>query len=419
MRYLTDTNVAAMQAGAIWDGQSWIGWGQSLAEIGPGQSYTQSAPIWAGTQYYLFEGSGIGFGELVLRVQRGTNVLAETSAWIDLHDVRDLYERSYINVVTSTNPVDLWTSTNWVENPSSGAADEDSNIIVYVHGFDNTMSSWLVRSDTVFKRLYWAGYRGKFASIRWPCKLLPPKSLDPFSYNLSELYAFKSAYGLREYLNQLRVRFPAHRLHIFAHSQGNAVASEAARLGAPFDTYILAQGAVPASCYDVTVPTLQRLLDAESVEPTPEWGLMGYRGSYTNLTGRIINFYNTVDYALATGTFFGLPVNWEENQYMCKPDGLPGARNYASDGSNGYAIIDVGLYRLVTDSQECRAMVSRSRTKAVGAQSGVCGVVSTAVDLQADFGFGRTREEHSAQFARPIQTVKGYYDTVLDIISTP
>jgi len=50
-------------------------------------------------------------------------------------------------------------------------------------------------------------------------------------------------------------------------------------------------------------------------EDTPEQSVpvysSDYRGVYTNRTGRIINFYNPSDYALATGTLLSLPTNWE------------------------------------------------------------------------------------------------------------
>ena len=67
----------------------------------------------------------------------------------------------------------------------------------------------------------------------------------------------------------------------------------------------------------------------------------------------------------------------------------------------------------MTDWQESRAMAARSHTSAVGAQGGLGGVISSSVDLNASFGFGNTRPEHSAEFSRPIQTVFGYYDDVL------
>jgi len=405
MRYLTDTNVAAMQAGAIWDGQSWIGYGQSLAEIGPGQSYTQSAPIWAGTQYYLFEGSGIGFGELVLRVQRGTNVLAETSAWLDLRDVRDLYERSYITNNTSGAKSNWTSAVAIVEFPAVSWEDESRDIIVYVHGFDNTHWSWINKSDTTFKRLYWAGYHGRFASIRWPCKRF---GLDLMAYNDSEFNAYKAGSAMAVYLNQLRGRFPTHRLHILAHSQGAAITSEALSQGAPYDTCILSQGAMPASSYDIDAPLHSGLVNAEAIYgPTPEWRLMGYRGIYTNLTGRIVNFYNTNDSVLAI---------WINNQGGWKPN-LP-STPYTYDGTNGWYDVIFGKY-MVTDPQESRAYVSRSRTESVGrtGPESPHGVIKSAIDLKARFGFDDSFPDgHSAQWAWPIQRCRLYYLQVLDSI---
>jgi hypothetical protein len=239
---------------------------------------------------------------------------------------------------------------------------------------------------------------------------LPPRSFDPVNYNLSELYAFKSAYGLKECLSQLRARFLGSRLHVLAHSQGAAVVSEALSLGAPFDTYILVQAAMPASCYDVSAPTDSDLV-ARDAGPyiTPEWHPMGYRGVYTNVVGRLVNFFNPVD-----GVLRG---PWIWNQKFNKPDGAAYTLKYFYDGTNGWYVVDLGLIRLVTDLQESRAMISRSRTWAIGVQGPVSGqgqgVIGSAVDLQANFGLGDRRAEHSALFTRPIQTVRPCYQRVL------
>jgi hypothetical protein len=72
---------------------------------------------------------------------------------------------------------------------------------------------------------------------------------------------------------------------------------------------------------------------------------------------------------------------------------------------------------MVTDKHEIRAIVARSRTKAVGAEGAVQGTFRDTVDLSARFGFGNTRPEHSAQFDRPIHTAKGYWDEVLRTFS--
>jgi len=83
-----------------------------------------------------------------------------------------------------------------------------------------------------------------------------------------------------------------------------------------------------------------------------------------------------------------------------------------------YGAISSGAY-IVTDTEESRANVSRSRTMAIGAQgieSGETaqGIMSSTVDLNAQFGFnGSTTDEHSAQWTRPIQTSLLYYKQIL------
>jgi hypothetical protein len=157
---------------------------------------------------------------------------------------------------------------------------------------------------------------------------------------------------------------------------------------------------MPASSYDVNAPTNATLLNQETFFPTPDWQPMGYHGSFTNLTGKIANFYNGQDYLLTSGM-----VNWELNQKF-KPDSP-----YSSDGTN---VWDDGMP--ITDSEVSRAFVARSRTKAVGAQSGLGGVINSSVDLQTQFGFGSAFAEHSAEWTRPIQTSRPYYLQVLESI---
>ncbi len=108
---------------------------------------------------FLFEGAGIGAGQLTMTISQNTNVIAQTSAWLDLHDVKDFYERTVI-----TNVI-IGSYTNWhgviqsEQYASSSALGADTNLIVFVHGLNVPYWDWLDDSDTVFKRLYWAGYQ--------------------------------------------------------------------------------------------------------------------------------------------------------------------------------------------------------------------------------------------------------------------
>jgi hypothetical protein len=281
---------------------------------------------------------------------------------------------------------------------------------------------WYVESDTVFKRLFWSGFQGKFATVKWPCELFDWSLLRTRTsiFNQSEIKAYKAGSAMKTYVDQLHARFPDYRLHLFVHSQGNSVVSEAIEQGAAVDTYILTQGALPASAYDVNAPTVTILNAAEFAYGTPEWQPMGYRGVYTNFTGRIVNFYNPYDSVLFC---------WLADQAGAKPDGclengaIPLVPYYTYDGTNclHHSLFNLSTY-LVTDPQESRAMISRSRTQPIG-RSGPAsghGVIQSAVDLNAQFGFNKAfPDDHSAQWTWPIQTSWGYYDEVLGACSIP
>ena len=122
-------------------------------------------------KYVLFEGSNAGSGELALTIYQSTNVLAQASAFLDLHDIKDLYER-----VAVTNVIQSWPAM--VETPLTSGVQvvysppydpsEAKELAVFVHGWRMTESDYYSFSETMFKRLYWQGFQGRFASLRWP-----------------------------------------------------------------------------------------------------------------------------------------------------------------------------------------------------------------------------------------------------------
>ncbi len=149
----------------------------------------------------------------------------------------------------------------------------------------------------------------------------------------------------------------------------------------------------------------------------------GYHGYCSAIQGNLINYYNTNDFALASGTTLTLQTNWKENQRTQKPEAFIGGPSYIYDPSTrattGYYTF--GSSYTVTDLQEIKALVARSRSAAVGAQDGLHGAISGSIDLLSSYGFGNTRSEHSAQFNRPIQACLPYYRQMLTSfqIATP
>lgn len=430
--YLTDTTAAQTQLAG--------GFNNALIDINGKRSVDTAGAFIFPAGYWstqtqadpalrlLFEGAGEGSGQLVsvLLDPNGNVIGTGPGIWMNLRSVQDYYEQALATNVTSGKPpsslISDFSATTTTLFPG---ANESKQVIVFIHGINNTEDDFNSSSNTIFKRLYWSGYRGRFTAFRWPCAYLPPTTPNPFQYNLGEFYAFKSATALRSYLGYLRSRqdLEGYAINLYAHSQGNVVASEAVLQGAAFDNYILTQGAIPAHCYDTSAPFLQKLVDAETSYPsnaTPFDSVYGgYNGYFSGIQGNVVNFFNANDFALASGVTFGFQTNWEENQRTQKPESFIGGPSYIYDRSTNTAsayILGFQSY-YVTDMQEAKSMVARSRSRAVGAQGGLQGVISSSVDLVSGFGFGTTRDEHSAQFTRPIQTAIRYWDEVVRTFS--
>jgi hypothetical protein len=413
--YLTNTIVASNYVGNVLNASSFGTVSTGTNFFFPDLFFDNTT-----TKHLMFEGVTAGEGELVMTVtDSNSNTIAQTGVWLDLHDISDFYEFAVATNVTSGPPPSTLVSQFESIREVPAHQNESKQIVVFVHGINNTDFAVQDSAETVYKRLYWSGYRGRVAAFRWPCGYLPTENTwYPFAYNESEFWAYKSAAAFKDYLNYLKNRpdLAGYDVDILAHSQGNAVASEALSQGAPFSNYILTQGAVPAFCYDGTAPTLSALLAAEAITPTPFYASVGgYYESWTNISGNLIDFYNTNDFALATGTTLGLPTNWEENQRTQKPEAFAGGPSYIFYPSNqtSIAYFTFSSDYTVTDWQESRSMVARSHTAAVGAQGGLHGVIGSSVDLVGQFGFGNSRAEHSAEFTRPIQTTWEYYNEVM------
>jgi pimeloyl-ACP methyl ester carboxylesterase len=401
--------------------------GISIGTVSNGGTFTFPASYFtnSGNKYLLFEGAGIGAGELRLTISQGTNVLAQTSTWLDFRDVKNMYEQVRITGVNNSVPPTNFLSSgyqqlNWVDSGSDG----DTNVIVFVHGWRMGVWDYYNFSESMFKRLYWQGYRGRFITIRWDTLSKDDfkfaSTLQSFlTYNSSEYRAWESAKGVSDYLTYLKQeRFPNYNINVCSHSMGGVVMAEALKLQLAggqqnVDNYVLMQVAVPASCYDTSFTNYAPLLAAEASHHTPNTYL-GYPGDISGaVNGRLVNFYNTNDYALATGTLpiVGTAVSWEANQKNYKPDAGFG---YSTDGTNSWR-----GFTLMTDSREIMSFVARPRSKAVGAQPGVEGVIQGgSVDLKGNYGFDVDRNEHSAQFNWNIQRLSGFYAQLLDKLLT-
>ncbi len=410
--YLTNSTIAAQQM-ILLNGQ--ISPGQSMGEVSLGSPLTFPASYFNGTRkHFLFEGSAPGKGDLVLTIYKNGEVIAGTLISIQIKDIKEIYEQAHVENVYDTTPSTA-TATFKSDRILGNDSAEEKQLIVFVHGWRMGQWDYESFSQTMFKRLYWQGYQGRFAAVRWPALsqgdfkfFSDTQSL--FTYNQSEFRAFQSGTAMASYLNWQHERLPDYSINVAAHSMGNIVMMEALKQHAAsnvmaIDNYVLMQAAVPAHCYDTSFASFNVFTTKEVTSPTPDT----YRGYSTNIAAAvnnsIVNFFNTNDYALATATFAGVNVSWQGNETIYKPD----TRGYYSfDGTN---VMQFSL--VITDSREKMAFAARPRSKAAGASSGVTGVIqSGGIDLTAAFNFRGNQDEHSAQFNWNIQRVGSFYKTL-------
>jgi hypothetical protein len=442
--YLTDTNIATTQVNSIY--------GSSLGQVGVDANYnwhTYNLPVNSNGQplltNFLFEGVSPGQGNLTLTIYKNGQPVAQTFAYLNLQDIKSMYEQAVVTNVIQTWPEMVQqsaTSGFEVMNSPPVSAFDAKELAVFVHGWRMTQWDYQDFSDTMFKRLYWQGYQGRFASLRWPTRsrdtdtnlLFGSIPSDLITFDRSEHIAFESGTGAAAYFNNLRQRFTNDTISVTAHSLGNTVMMEAlkelaAANQAPMDNYVMMQAAVSASCYDTTLPSLSKFTDQEQRLITPNT-YSGYAGGIDNaLRGKIINFFNTNDYALATAsTNVNVPIyggyyisttiglSWEDCQLLTKPLFLFGY-SYNPTNSTAYLTnVNEGVTgRTVTDPRELMPFVARTRTKAVGAQPGVGQMVNGGELNLSPLGFSDQSFDHSGQFNRNIQNpvVKPFYTDLI------
>jgi pimeloyl-ACP methyl ester carboxylesterase len=315
------------------------------------------------TDFFIYCGTSRGSGELAVSVYRSATLIGEASIYLNIRDVKELYERWTLgdgnevepattpSLVGDGLPIGV-SATQFTDSVSS-----NKSYILFVHGWNMAPFDKDAFSETAFKRLYWQGYTNRFGAFRWPTgygfqdKLFsyPGPITDPGHYDKSEFIAWKSGEGLRQHILNLNQRYTTNRVYLLAHSMGNVVAGEALALSAEkyhggqiVNTYIASQAAVSLDCYKTNGsspvyqipfqyehPKQEQLNPYLALWPTYGWlvsalnGPINWDSSTPNIyqgwleVNRIsalrrINFYNPHDYALAMSA-------WGFNQLL-KPD---------------------------------------------------------------------------------------------------
>jgi hypothetical protein len=388
------------------------------SRLGPGDALPFMSNGWA-NPLLVWCGVTNGAGTLTVTIsQGGTNTLAQISAYIELKDIKQMYERWTVGDAPSVSvaPSNLpylaaeGLSTPFQYDPPTGT---NTLYILQVHDYD--LPTWKKDrfAETTFKRLYWQGYQGRFGLFRWPGVyngILRP--LDDSEFN-----AWRSGAGLMNLLTNLEAQYPGN-VFLVAHGYGTIVAGEALRLAGtnqPVNTYIAMQGAVPTHAYD-PYPT-NRPLNSTGINldsGTPNRYLYYYTNglpwyfSRAAGAGIYINYFNTNDYLL-TGA-------WRRTQDE-KPD-----IGYGWDGTNFFRgfPLSYSLLLFPTNTYEIFAYCDEARCEAIGAQPNLGGQFNTSfqVNLAAPlYSFSAEQKDHSAQFLSDCADRWPFWDAVLKSMS--
>ena len=266
----------------------------------------------------------------------GTSVEKRQRIDLDVRDIKSFYTNwdidyltggdlrtdvSFQHFATPTNP----THQSEVQNvPFFSGPDT----VLFVHGWNmptGANNDWKAAfAETMFKRLYWQGFRGEFVSFDWPTFANEEGPEWPIfgegannTYNPSDFQAYRSAQALRNILEDYRDPSNLQPVHLLAHSMGNIVAGEALRQWAadpntvdPLVTnYVAMQAAVSAGAYGDNgtdsriigrpVPDLYRFWQhGRDGFSDPGLGVTPYFSGISFSWENSVNYYNEQDFAL-------------------------------------------------------------------------------------------------------------------------
>jgi hypothetical protein len=459
LEYLTDTTRATAQVIQVQYDNN--GYTTNIIPTGGAADFVFPASVWANLTdtapktYFIFEGTSVGKGqlEIVFLKSDGVTKIGEGgNLWLDLRDIKEMYEReismpqpdkpyNYSSTPPTVNIVPFKDTSN--PNGNSGTFVPDSNessthsYIVFVHGYNMPYLGSTNYAETMFKRLWWRGYKGRFAAFRWntygngTAPLSPWWNLSLFlpggavgTYNDSEFVAWHSGTALKQFVQSLP---SSYAVDIVSHSMGSIVVGEALAEGMTATHYSILHGAASASCYSTsgyTFPTTNTLRSSPDTDSDSATAALAYKKSFASIGGSPVNFYDDQD------TVVGW--KWGANNAVFKPQPITSLNHffvndyyyYTSSGSAGQKLgleADTTVFfnhRALTDFAESRAYADYSLTGTIGATdtalTGSTGSISSSVN---DNYFG---DEHSSEFNRSIQQLEPFYNALMtSFILTP
>jgi hypothetical protein len=387
--------------------------------------------------HLLFEGAKEGDGKLIFELWKdGAKVCDLPPVILRLRKANDFYETWTVGDVTSpeitddNNNYSVWPASSASMQPNTGRdlttpeKPEEKDYIMFVHGWNMTPDDKTQFADTMFKRLWHQGFKGRFGAYRWPTFFTP--NVEVNNFNGSEERAWSSAAPLAALLQNRSTIFNvggSSRVRVFGHSMGNIVCSEALRILGPSSTavhtYVSGQAALAAHCWDATNPrwmpygvpffvTTANIYrgywqPAAGADAPHKWEASGrpsyMHSSYMPSGVKYVNHYNIDDWALDS---------WELNQKLKPALGynygwVPGTA-LGSEHRFYKNVLSPTTLVCPTDRFQIFSWAAQARSFATGAEPATRGVFSVFVNLRAaPYSFDDKHKGHSAQFRSTIQ----------------
>lgn len=387
------------------------------ADLSPSQPYGN----------LLFEGCTAGKGQLVILLHKadGTEIGEGPGTWIDLKNIKSMYERVKATAAGAENvpfpynhvgsdPVPA-PAMGWTPDPNGypfePAPAESSTYIVSVHGWNQTYERSTMYAETMFKRMWHRGYKGRFVRFRWPT------FTGLTTYNDSEYRAWKCGVSLKQYLDTLPSTYT---VNLVAHSMGNIVAGSALEKGASVANYALLNAAVPAICYDTSGNVVQTSWGYITPNDDPDSATVAltYQSRLANVSGNLVNFFLPADSALSawelnndspSGGRFPL-VGTKPHQW---PEGSLETAGYryqrTATAGQKLRVVRVAGERILASPDEAMGFAVQAPSLTVGADGRTRGSIDDWADMTA-YGFDSV---HSAEFLFTIHQTRDFYGTLL------
>ena len=381
----------------------------------------------------IFEGCAPGKGQLSLVIsQPDGKVMAESKgAWVELKPISSMMQTSWGGVYQAP-------------------PDETPEVLTFVHGWNMSPAGSQNFAETMYKRLWHRGYKGRFAAMRWDTKYSEifdhapgvGTAIDVYlaDFNGSEHIAWTEAGSqLKSFMDGLP---SSYRKNVVAHSMGNIVAGAAFLKGMSVSGYAILNGALASSCYDES-----QTLKQDQIRPPLEYKMPGIDSLYPDFwitdaspdddpdfLARALAYRGRLNGAIANNWVnFYLPNDeattyaWESNQNLTKPP----ANYLQKRDENGYVYVydrarsagrhiykipdpnftDEGSIINVDDPFIAMPFACRPWGKAVGAEGKTNGKIRSKVNLdESTFLFDK---EHSAQFEFTNQATNRFYQRLL------